>query len=127
MADHGVGSALRWRFKHLSSSNSDVPTTPGVYVIGHCRTLHGLELERKYVYVGETKNLRRRLNEHLPDTEQNIKLRDYIRKNFARAMCWYTPIQSGKTKGIENDLIRELQSCFNVAGTQPKAASEESK
>jgi len=100
---------------------------PGVYVIGHCDTLHGLELKRAYVYVGETQNLQRRLNEHLPDTEQNAKLGDYIRRNFARAMCWYAPIKTGKTKTIEDALIRELQPRFNTVGTQSTACSEEEK
>ena len=100
---------------------------PGVYVIGHVDTLHGLDVVREYVYVGETMNLQRRLNEHLPETEQNSKLRDYIRRNFVRAMCWYAPIRTGKTKAIEDDLIRKLQPCFNTVGTQSAVCPEEEK
>lgn len=116
MTDLGRPSSLRWRFKHLSESNSSVPTSPGVYVIGHHDSLHGLELKRVYVYVGETKNLQRRLDEHLPDTEQNPGLRGYLRKNYAVAACWYLPMGASRVKAVQDDLIREIRPEFNTVG-----------
>ena len=109
-------SAIRWRFKYLSEPNSSVPTSPGVYAIGHCFSRHGLELERVYVYVGESKNLQRRLDEHLPDTEENPSLRDYLRKNYAAASCWYLPVEAGRRRQVQDDLIREIQPKFNTLG-----------
>lgn len=116
MISPGRPTPLRWRFKHLSESNSGVPTSPGVYAIGHYDSLHGLELKRVYVYVGETKNLQRRLDEHLPDTEQNPALRDYLRKNYAAAACWYLPAEANRVRAVQDDLIRELQPQFNTVG-----------
>ena len=116
MTNRGSPSSLRWRFKHLSESNSSVPTSPGLYAIGHFDSLHGLELQRVYVYVGETKNLQRRLDEHLPDTEQNPGLRTYLRKNYTTAVCWYVPADTSRLRSLQDDLIRELQPQFNTVG-----------
>lgn len=115
MTDLGIASH-RWRAKHLSESNANVPTLAGVYVIGHQDTPHGLAMNRVYVYVGETKNLQRRLNEHLPDTEENPRLRAYLRKRYAHVMCWYLPVDDDQTQEIQNDLIREIKPLFNTIG-----------
>ena len=116
MVHSGDSSLLRWRSKHLSESNTGVPESPGVYVLGHCSALHGLDLERAYVYVGESMDLSRRLDEHLPDTEQNADLRAYLRKNYADLMCWYVPTKASQRKAIQDDLIRTIQPQFNTIG-----------
>ena len=116
MASTDKPSSLRWRSKHLSESNSSVPTSPGVYVIGHCDSLHGLERSRVYVYAGETMNLRRRLDEHLPQTEENPGLKAYLRRNYATAVCWYAPTDASRRREVQDDLIRELQPRFNTLG-----------
>lgn len=116
MINPGHASLRNWRRKHLSASNSSVPTSPGVYVIGHEESLHGLGLKSAYVYVGETRNLQRRLDEHLPDTERNPGLRDYLRRNYTAAVCWYLPTEASQTRAVQDDLIRELQPQFNTVG-----------
>ena len=112
----GSTSSFRWRSKYLSASNSGVPQVPGVYAIGHIDAYYGLELNRVYVYVGETNNLQRRLCEHLPDTEQNTDLRKYLRHRYATARCWYAPIPGSDIKTIQDDLIRKLRPSFNILG-----------
>ena len=116
MIDLGGLLPLRWRCKHLSASNSNVPRSPGVYVIGHFDSYHGLEFGRTYVYVGETRNLQRRLDEHLPDTEQNPGLRDYLWGNYSAARCWFAPMDSSRIKGVQDDLIRKIEPRFNAIG-----------
>lgn len=116
MAGIGDHSPLRWRDKRISASNSNVPASPGVYVIGHNRSLHQLELNRVYVYAGETMNLQRRLDEHLPETEGNPGLRAWLRRNYVTAVVWYAPTDADRRKAIEDDLIRELQPEFNTVG-----------
>ena len=74
---------MNWRSKRVSSSNSGVPAAAGVYVIGRSDTLHDFEVSRTCVYVGETKDLRRRLNEHLPANETNLGLREYLPSDLA--------------------------------------------
>jgi len=109
-------SPLRWRYKHLSESNSSVPASPGVYIIGHHDSLHGFHLNRVYIYVGETRNLRRRLDEHRPDTEQNPGLRSHLRRNYTTVVCWYAPTDAGRLKTVQDDLIRKLRPEFNTLG-----------
>ena len=113
-----------WRSKPVSSSNSAVPAVAGVYAIGHSDTLHDLEIGRTYVYVGETNNLQRRLSEHLPVSEENPGLSEYLVDNYDVAICWYARVDAKKTKAVQDDLIVRLRPCFNIAGNQP-ADSEE--
>lgn len=54
--------------------------------------LHGLETQRMYVYIGESHNPRQRLEQHLPDNEQNPPYRKYLREKRAIAKCWYCPM-----------------------------------
>ena len=116
MTNSDPSSLLRWRHKHLSESNSGIPASPGVYVIGHRNSLHEFEFERVFVYVGESKNLRRRLDEHLPDTEQNPGLKAYMRRSYTTAVCWYAPVEASQLRTVQDDLIRKLQPRFNTVG-----------
>ena len=109
----------------MSASNSTVPAAAGVYVIGRSDTLHDLEISRTYVYVGETTNLQRRLNEHLPANEKNPGLREYIGDNYDDAICWYARVVAAEAKAVEADLIRELRPLFNIAGNQPADHEEQ--
>lgn len=111
-------SNLRWHVKHISSSTSHLPTLPGLYVIGHCNMYYGLELSREYVYVGKTANLRRRLREHQPSSEQNPGLRDYLRRLLPHARCWYAVVDRLGLDEAESDLIRELNPLYNRLGKQ---------
>lgn len=111
-----TGNPYRWHVKQLSSSNSHVPALPGIYVIGHTRTYHGLVIARHYAYVGKTDNLRRRLTEHLPANEQNPALRNYIRDLTPGARCWYTMVDAAKLDRVERELITKLDPKFNTIG-----------
>jgi len=107
---------MRWREKRLSASSLMVPESPGVYAIGYQEMYHDLELRRVYVYIGETNNLKRRLGEHLPETEQNQDLRVYLRRNYESLICWYVPTEIDQTKSVQDDLIRRIQPRFNTVG-----------
>ena len=112
MLNLGDSSLRRWRSKHLSASNTGVPESPGVYVIGHRDAFHGLDLKRLYVYVGESKDLHRRLDEHLPDTEENADLRAYLRQNYTDLICWYLPTEASGRIAIQNDLIYKIKTAI---------------
>lgn len=111
----------RWYAKQFDSSSSHVPARPGLYVIGHIQTYRGLEIARKYVYVGKTDNLRRRLREHLPPNEQNVGLRNYLRELTTDARCWYTVFDaadSAQLSSAERALIARINPQFNIVGKQ---------
>jgi len=107
---------LRWREKRLSASSATVPDSPGVYAIGHREMYYGLEVRREYVYVGETNNLKRRLGEHLPETEQNPKLQAHLRRNYETLICWYAPTETDQTRRVQDELIRMIRPLFNTFG-----------
>ena len=110
---------MKWQSKRVLFSNSAVPTTVGVYVIGHSDTLHDFEITRTYVYGGETKNLQRRLNEHVPANETNPGLREYLGDNYDDAICWFARVDSAEIKVVQDDLIRRLIPVFNDVGKPP--------
>ena len=113
---NGVKLPLRWRMKHVSSSNTNVPARPGLYAIGHDETCLGLEVRRVYVYIGETGNLRRRLDEHALVKEQNPELKKYLRTTKAEAKCWYAIADKSELKKSERALIRKFQPRCNILG-----------
>lgn len=109
---------MRWRCKAATTSLSRVPTTPGIYAYGHdAKKLHGLEAGRMYVYIGESDNLRRRLEQHLPANEQNPGLQKYLSENLSVAKCWYCPMDSVSAslrRKIEAELIQFFTPEFNT-------------
>lgn len=103
-----------WRMKHLTSTIAHLPATPGIYVIGHEESIAGLELRRIYVYVGKTKNMRRRLSEHSHLTELHPELSSYLRENRGKAKIWYTTdIAEEDLDGFERTLVRALKTIYN--------------
>ena len=115
-SENGVKLPLRWRMKHVSSSNTNVPARPGLYAIGHDEACLGLEVGRVYVYIGMTENLRRRLEEHTPLNEQKSGLKKYLRTMGAEAKCWYAVADTGELKESERVLIRKFRPRFNILG-----------
>lgn len=86
-------------------------------MIGHAESYRGLELKRTYVYVGMSEtSLHRRLNEHMPDKEDNPGLQAYVKDNLDGATCWYAVTSAEEARNIESDLIREFQPEFNTVG-----------
>ncbi len=103
-----------WRMKHVASANSHLPASPGLYAIGHEETLLGLELQRTYVYIGKTQNMRRRLSEHTHLSELHPDLAGYLRRNRGLVRIWYTTdIDPKDIDGFERRLIRDLNPEFN--------------
>lgn len=110
--------AKKWHCKHVSSSLSGVSAKPGLYAYGDEEAILGLEVKRKYVYIGETNNLRQRLRQHMPDREQNSDLRRYMSKNIDTLKCWYVywPESAKSRKSAEMELIKKFKPLFNKKG-----------
>lgn len=106
---------MRWKQKYLSTNMTGVPDKPGLYAYGKVRTVCGLERSRNIVYVGQTDNLYRRLNQHLPGAERNSSLREYLR-NEDNIFCWYCPLELTKKeiRQMEEQMIKSLKPKFNT-------------
>ena len=80
----------------------------------------GLPVNWKHVYVGQSRSLRRRLEQHTQWTEANPDFRMFLQKRSQNLWVWYTTELKGITLNkLEKALIRELDPCFN---TQHKAS-----
>lgn len=110
---------VRWRYKRVNTPLSRVPPIPGLYAFSYDEhACHGLTANRRYVYIGETGNLKRRLGQHLPGNEINVGLRDFLRRNPS-SICWYCPmadVSTGSRRKIEAELIRYFQPQYNLIG-----------
>lgn len=94
----------------------EVPEAAGVYAIGHCEAVRGFEVQRTCVYVGESKNLRRRLGEHMPESEQNPRLREYLQANADELVVWFKLVDPSKTRVVQDELVARLLPRFNTVG-----------
>jgi len=84
---------LIWRSKRLTTSLSSVPPKPGLYAFGWDeKSRLGLNAQRRYVYIGQTDNLKRRLGQHLPNSETNLKLKEFLSEHRKQGRCWYCPL-----------------------------------
>lgn len=120
-------SGLHWRSKRVRTSLSHVPRRPGLYAYGHDnRDCLGLTAARTYVYIGQTDNLRRRLEQHLPRNEVNIGLRTYLETNSSAARCWFCVLpdsSSAVRRSLEATLIRFFNPKFNTHSNPKKTAT----
>ena len=108
-----------WRSKRVSASSATVSAAAGVYVIDDSDTPHDFEISRTYVYVGETRDLQRRLSDHLPPNQKNPGLREYLGDNYDDAICRFARVDAAETEAVQDDLIRRLRPRFNTTGNQP--------
>ena len=120
-----ASATWKWHEKRMSTSCALVPKKPGLYVIGQVKYCRGLEKSRKFLYVGQTKNLWRRIREHGPVEEQKKDLRDHIQKNLENIKCWWCIIpKHGLTEG-EDFLIEKLNPKFNIRIKQKGGGNHE--
>ena len=113
--DDMANLVLEWRSKRITSSLSRVPPVPGLYAFGWDEKTHlGLKGNRKYVYIGQTDNLRRRLEQHLPRRQPNQKLKQFLISHRNEARCWYCPLK-GNLSFLESrlELEKELIQFFH--------------
>ena len=118
---------LRWTQKYRSTSMARVPEKPGLYAYGKVKKVFELERKRNIVYVGETKNLRRRLSEHRPNEEKNEKLRQYLREE-KDVICWYCTLEGLSKKerrDIETQMIKALNPKFCTQHNTKPASKED--
>lgn len=84
--------------------------------MGYDETFEGLEAARTYVYIGQSKNLRRRLQEHTVIKETNSGLRAYLQQNQHRTKFWFTTEVGNAPNSLnqlEKRLIRRFIPEFN--------------
>ena len=103
-----------WHLKPFVTSTTQVPPVPGIYVLSELHTSEGLPTSFNHVYIGKSKDLRGRLDQHTMRTEVYPELRQFMEANHATLWIWYTTTLEPYALGeLEVLMIRELQPRFN--------------
>lgn len=118
-----------WTLKRFGTSNAGIPAAKGIYILTHLTTFEGFPVQWECVYVGRSKNLRRRLDEHTLRTEVHPRLRRYIARHHDTMWIWYTSqLMSHSLEDLEESIIKHLRPRFNAihntAGSQSNKESE---
>ena len=105
---------IRWqRANSLEAAQAQAPRLSGVYAIAKASCVANLPISLEWVYVGRTKNLRRRLDEHGPIMEKHEQMRDWIIENRDAIETWFALLDGETSVELEKLLVRDLRPCFN--------------
>jgi len=90
-----------------------VPNESGLYVIKDVHRVMGLPVIQEIVYVGKSKNLRRRFKEHCnPRSEHNQKLFSAsIKKDLE---FWFAEVEVESLDELEKSLIEKMIPKTNI-------------
>lgn len=94
-----------------------VTSGPGLYVIKKVNRVLGLPVSSVVLYVGRSKNLKRRFLQHLsPVSEHNQQL---LTLSWEEELeFWFAEAPSDKLTRLESLLIRQLEPIANISGTK---------
>lgn len=108
---------MKWHSRKFTSSNSHVPAALGLYAIEYFSAIQGLTVGTEIVYVGQARNLRRRLSQHNAWIEVNPGLEEFIRRKRSNIRIWYTTeLFRDELDPHERELIRTIKPRFNRKG-----------
>jgi excinuclease UvrABC nuclease subunit len=108
------GAHNEWSIVRMSASRQNrVPIIPGVYLVASVHRAHGVPISTKVLYVGQTRNLRRRLQDHLDyGRAHNIGLsRELI--SGVPLEFWHKATNENELDKLERKLINELAPIYN--------------
>lgn len=101
------------RTQSITEASKHAPTLSGVYAIARSTTVANLPKTLDWVYVGKSKNLRQRLNQHGPILETHLEMRDWITRNDNHIETWFTLLELEEANALERFLIQKLEPQFN--------------
>ena len=103
-----------WKLKRFVTSTTQVPPISGIYVLSQLHTAEGLPISWDHVYVGQAKDLRRRLDQHTMRTEVRPELHRFMEVYHNSLWVWYTTdVAADALSDLEIVLIKQLRPSFN--------------
>ena len=99
---------LAW-YKTTINKLSVIPEKPGVYILSTELT-NG---EYGVIYVGQSKNLNKRISQHFDESETNLELRKHLKKNYTHKIS-YAECDNKYLDPIEKYLIEYFNPIFNL-------------
>ena len=105
-----MASYSNWRPYTEADVRANAPTTAGVYILRVKLTDDGWQM----IYVGQARNLRERLLDHLSPNEPNECLREHQR--YIMEYCWIELSRQSDRDSEESAKIRKYQPECNTQG-----------
>lgn len=104
---------FRWQSKKVMQSLSrDVPTDSGVYVLMENSKINGLAVENRVLYVGKSKNLRKRFLDYSNPRKVHNELVGE-RLFHGNVEFWCTKVAPNELDRIERKFIHEFDAPMN--------------
>ena len=108
------------RIRSFSKAQAVAPAHTGVYVIGESTRLYDLPTRFRWVYVGVSNNVQRRLSEHTSRSEKNRLLRNWLASSM-RVEVWYALTNTmNEAMLLEKALVSQLGPEFNTHHKTPE-------
>ena len=109
---------MKWNvIKALSPTRCHVSISSGVYCFMKSEIISGLKTGTEPIYVGKSKNIRSRLNQHLNSNQcHNHKLLIDLIKQSGRSLIEFYYMEAPETDldKLERDLILKLKPSHNL-------------
>jgi excinuclease UvrABC nuclease subunit len=93
---------------------SSIPPTSGIYAYMKVIRHFGLIKSVEHLYVGKSKNLRKRFNQHLNPLDPNPVFKDIGKDTSVE--FWWIKIPVNELSTVEKSLIKELNPIGNIIG-----------
>ena len=104
-----------WKdFDSLNNAILNARNAPAIYVIGSKNEFEGLPENIVYNYIGKSRNLNRRLNEHLPRNEKNVGLKYWLIKNANKHIVKFAYFNEENLDSYEKNFIKHFKPAFNI-------------
>ena len=98
----------------IHGKNHNIPTCSGIYAYGEVERVGGLPVGTRWVYIGKSCNLRKRIAAgHDVRRESNESLRTWMKKARKDVELWFAPVPLRELDQVERSLIRQVQPDFN--------------
>lgn len=85
------------------------PASPGVYIFLYIENVISVDSDRRIVYVGMSKNLRQRHNNH-----ETLAVISAELPLYGHVQCWFKTMEASEIAAAEIELIEKYDPSFNI-------------
>ena len=109
------GITLKWNILSTTHGKSDaIPTHSGIYAYAEISRANGLPVCCRWVYIGKSSNLRRRIAKgHDYRYETNLELRDWLKRSKQDVELWFCHVKPEDLETVELQLVSAIKPTFN--------------
>lgn len=105
---------LTWsELRSLQGAAFKAGSASGIYLMGRRDEVSGIPVSYEWVYVGQGKNLQRRLLQHLPVNETNLPLKEWTKRVDGDLVVRFALVPAARLDLTERMLVRALTPKHN--------------